>query len=204
MRNNGRLASEVIAHKYLTLDIGQVATQRLGHNALNLHGVARHNLVAETHIVYAKEVGRVALWVLDLAQYIQCAALCHSLYDKHSRHNRLVREVALEEWLVDCYLLDAGNRGVVHVVDSIHQQEWKTVWQHTLNIDDVEQWSLLAIVLKTRLYTLTTNRVANLLHKLGICVVARACCHNATLDAHSEQCEVAEQVEQLVASHLWS
>ena len=110
--------------------------------------------------------------------------------------------MALEEWLVEGNLLDTRHRVLVQMVDSVDQEEWRTMWQHSLDIVDIVERSLASIVLEARFDTLATNRRTELLHKLGVGVVTRAGCHNAALDTHTKQSEVAEQVEQLVACHL--
>ena len=97
------------ADKYVAVEVYDALTSRLLHYALNLHSVARYNLVVEANVVDAEKVGRVVLGILLLVQHAQRAALRHSLDDEHTRHNRLAREVALEEWLVEGYLLDTRD-----------------------------------------------------------------------------------------------
>ena len=74
--------------------------------------------------------------------------------------------------------------------------------QHLLNIVDIIYRSGAWIVLKARLYTLTTDSGANLLHKLGICVVAWTSSPYTTLNSHAEKGEITEQIEKFMASKL--
>ena len=63
--------------------------------------------------------------------------LCQRLEDKHARHNRMARKVALKEWLIDTDVLNRGN-GFGHFIsdDAINQQKRIPVGQDFQNFGD--------------------------------------------------------------------
>ncbi len=102
--------------------------------------------LAELGLVDPHEIDELGLVVLAEAVDAQRACgLRQALDDQHARHHRILREVALEERLVDGHVLDADARLVaVDVVDAIEQQEGVAVRQQLQNLADVRRrrWRL--------------------------------------------------------------
>ena len=167
-----------------------------------LERIAGDDLALELHAVDLHEIGRVVLRIGDVAQHHDSAALRHRLDDEHAGHHRFVGEMPHEEGFVHRHILDAGDRVVVHVENPVHQQERRTVGKHTPDVVDVVDGRLAAVVLVARTLALLTDRAAQLLHELRIGEMPGTRCPDTALDAHAEQCEVAQQIEQLVTRQL--
>ena len=104
-----------------------------------------------------------------------------------------------EEGFVHRDVLDTGHVRRVAVEDAVDQQERRTVGQHVADVVDVVERRLAAVVLETGFFAGPADGVLELLHELGVGEMPGAGGPDAAFDADAQQCEVAQQVEQLVA-----
>ena len=200
--HNGSLAGQNAAYEDLAYDRGDAAAHRFDDVRFDLHRISRNDLVLETHVVNAQEVCRVLLGVLDALEDDDAAGLSHGLHEQHARHDGLGGEVARELRLVGRDVLDGADGVVVQIEDLVHQKEGIAVGQQFAHLVHIQQRGFVGTVAEGGLLAVAAYGMYELLHEFGVGVVARARSPHAALDAHAEQGEVAEQVEQLVASEL--
>jgi hypothetical protein len=96
---------------------------------VDAHLVSGHHRLAELRVLDRHEVDELACGARPQGLHHQHGrGLRHALDDQHARHHRVLREVALEEVLVDGDVLDADGGGALHDIhDAVHHQEGKAV-----------------------------------------------------------------------------
>src|SRR5690606_360630 len=103
--------------------------------------IARYHGLAEAQLVRADEhVERaVVRFGFHHPEAEDTRRLRHRLDDQHARHDRMAREMPLEEGLVDRYVLVGANTLGIHVqlTDPVDQQERVAVRQVLANLVDV-------------------------------------------------------------------
>ena len=175
------------------------------HGCEQLHteeeGIARNHLLAELHVVELHEVSAPALRLFQLVQYEQTATLCHRLYLENAWHNRFLWEVTGEEWLIAGYVLNAHDAGRTHGDDLIYQLHWIAMRQELADADVIHDWLLVWIVDRSLDFVLA-NLLAHETGELVVHGVARTGCNDATLDRLTDECHIADDVEQFMACTL--
>ena len=160
--------------------------------------VSRDDVLPEAHAVEGEE-HRDARLLVGLAHEKRARELRHRLDLQDARHDRLAREVALEEGLVDRDVLDAHRPLVsVHLDDAVDEQHRVAVGEDLGDFADVEE---RRVALRPR----RARRGARLLdpaHEPRVRAVARTDGDHFRPQRSAQQREVADQVENLVAHVL--
>src|SRR5690606_15561360 len=103
--------------------------------------ITRQYRLAEAQLVGADEVVKRAVGRLHIEhlETEDTGRLSHGLNNQHTRHDRVLGKVAIEERLVDADILVGANGLAFHVQlgNAIHQQEWVAVRQVFANLVDV-------------------------------------------------------------------
>ena len=160
-------------------------------------GIAWHNLLAELHTVNLDEVCGVFLWFFHRVEHDKTATLCHSLHDKHTRHNRFCWEMSLEERLVACNVLDTYDCCCTNRNHLVNQLEWITMWKQVTNTSVVDYRFCIRIIDRS-LNLMLTNNPAHLARKLIINSMSRTCSNDTTLDRFSNKCHVANHIKEFM------
>src|SRR5690606_6606840 len=127
----------------LALDVGDAAhpagaALELDHLELKTKLVSGRHRAAELHAVDRHEVHHLRFRVIEVVHQEHSAGLRHSLDDQHTGHDRVPREVALEERLVDGDVLDADNSTVgLDLDDPIDQEERVAMRDHLHDLGDI-------------------------------------------------------------------
>lgn len=160
--------------------------------------IARHNLLAEFHIVDLKEIGGPTLRILDLVEHQQTTTLAHGLDQQHTRHDWLLGEVALEEGLVGGDVLHTYNAISTQSDNLIYELHRVTVRKQLSDAVVVHHGFLVGII-DGRLHLVLANLLAHEARKLVVDRMAGAGGNDTSLDGFADQCHVADDVEELVA-----
>ena len=159
--------------------------------------VAGHYLLAEFHVVYLHEVCGITLRLVDRTENQKAASLCHCLHEQYSRHYGFLREVSLEERLVDGDVLDAYDIAFSFVDDFVDKQHRIAVGEVLAYVVDVHQRSCRGIV-KRGLKLLALDFLANLLGEGGVDFMTGAAGYDAAFERASDQGYVADYVEKFM------
>src|SRR5581483_2228020 len=138
------LGHHLTVHLRLTVESpGPAAAPHLAHMVVQL--VAGQHRLAELGAVDPHEIDELRLvGRVEVADAQGARRLRQPLDDQHARHDREVREMALEERLVDAHALDADGALVgIHVDDAVHQEERVAVRQQLHHPRDVRRAELL-------------------------------------------------------------
>src|SRR6056297_1562338 len=69
--------------------------------------------------------------------YHHSSNLPHGLKDKYTRHNRFCREMSLEKWLIDSYILETFSFSFFYLNYPVYKKKWISVgqiFQYLMNI----------------------------------------------------------------------
>ena len=164
--------------------------------------VAGQHRAAELRLVDADEVHELPLRIVDRVEEQHAAGLRHRLDDEHRRHDRMAREVALEERLVDGDVLDADDAlALLELEDAVHEQERIAV-RHDLHDRRVMSHSP-AVWPALRRRQLLRRLFRELLHERTLAAwpdADRRCTWPRS--GRAEEREVPDEVEDLVAHEL--
>jgi hypothetical protein len=119
------------------------------HDALRLHGsrfllenlhlnpqrIPRQDGLAELSFFNGGKEHKLRRAIGNAHQDENSRHLRHGFDDQHARHDRKIREVTSEEWLVGCYVLDADNAVRLHLHDPVHEKERIAVREDVANFD---------------------------------------------------------------------
>ena len=90
----------MVSHEEIALHRADAVADGMEKLYLEQKGVARHHFLPELNLVYAQEICRPPLGLLNLVQHQQAATLCHGLNLQDTRHDGLLWEMSDKERLV--------------------------------------------------------------------------------------------------------
>ena len=163
--------------------------------------IARHNLLAELHVVDLHEVSRITFGFVKTAKHEYATGLRHSLNLEHTRQHRFLREMALEERLIGSDILHTYYVVGTLFDNLVDQKERIAVRKHLADAVVIHQRLLVRIVDRS-LYLLVFDFATNLLGEGSVDGVARTSGNDTTLQRTADESYIAQDVKELMACGL--
>ena len=163
--------------------------------------VTRYHLLAELYIFNLEEIGAPAFGFFHGVEHQQSAHLSQGLNLQYTGHDRLLREMTLEERFVGSYVLYADNVVGSQLDDLVHELHGIAVGQEFLYLLDVHDGLLVGIVPRG-LDVVLADFLAHHTRKHIVDGVSGAGGNDASLDGTANQCHVSDDVQQFVACGL--
>ena len=145
----------------------------------------------EFHVVHRHEIDHLAGRVGYLIHHQESARLGHPLYDQHTRHDRVAREVAVEERLVDRDVLKSQYPAArLELQNPIDEQEWVPVRQEVENALRLEHRASVGGFESQSAKTTGDHHVSAVAGTVG---------HYVRPEATSGQGQIAHDIDDLVS-----
>src|SRR5574344_975292 len=99
-------ANQFLSNECVPFHRGNASSDRLEELQAENERITGNYHLTEFHTVDLHEIGGITFRFVYGIEDEQSAGLCHGFHQKHAWHYRLLREMALEERLVDGHILD--------------------------------------------------------------------------------------------------
>lgn len=195
------LAYHLFAYESITFDHGATATDLSHKRDIEEESITGDHLLAELDIIYLKEISGITFGLIEEVEHEHTGGLRHCLDLENAGHDRFLGEVTLEEGFIGGDILDSHCMLLVDLDHLIDEQEGIAVRELTADFDIIDQ-RLEVRVINGSLDLGMLHLMAHLASELIVDSMSGAYSHDAALDGTADQGEVADDINDLMASRL--